>query len=165
MAQLIKNLPLMWETWVRSLGWEDPLEKGKATHSSILTWRIACTIVHGVTKNQTRLSDFHFHLFISEHITFIYNIFSPKQIYSSEKGYMIDPSFLVTDYECRNWCFSIILCLLGKGRMIVVVNLCCLQHFIYYLIVPIQMYLYTFKKSWYDKISACSLRIILKTLQ
>ena len=35
-AQLIKNLPAVWETWVRSLGWEDPLEKGKATHSSIL---------------------------------------------------------------------------------------------------------------------------------
>ena len=35
-AQLVKNLPTMWETWVRSLGWEDPLEKGKATHSSIL---------------------------------------------------------------------------------------------------------------------------------
>ena len=34
MAQLVKNLPAMWETWVRSLGWEDPLEKGKATHSS-----------------------------------------------------------------------------------------------------------------------------------
>ena len=35
-AQLVKNLPAMWETWLRSLGWEDPLEKGKATHSSIL---------------------------------------------------------------------------------------------------------------------------------
>ena len=35
-AQLVKNLPVMWETWVRSLGWEDPLEKRKATHSSIL---------------------------------------------------------------------------------------------------------------------------------
>ena len=35
-AQLVKNLPAMWETWVQSLGWEDPLEKGKATHSSIL---------------------------------------------------------------------------------------------------------------------------------
>ena len=34
-AQLIKNLPAMWETWVRSLSWEDPLEKGRATHSSI----------------------------------------------------------------------------------------------------------------------------------
>ena len=39
MAQLVKNLPTIWETWVRSLGWEDPLEKGKATHSSILAWR------------------------------------------------------------------------------------------------------------------------------
>ena len=40
LAQLVKNLPAMWETSVRSLGWEDPLEKGKATHSSILAWRI-----------------------------------------------------------------------------------------------------------------------------
>ena len=36
MAQLVKNLPAMWETWIQSLDWEDPLEKGKATHSSIL---------------------------------------------------------------------------------------------------------------------------------
>ena len=39
-AQLVKNQPAMWETWVQSLGWEDSLEKGKATHSSILAWRI-----------------------------------------------------------------------------------------------------------------------------
>ena len=38
-AQLVKSLPAMWETWVRSLGWDDPLEKGKAAHSSILAWR------------------------------------------------------------------------------------------------------------------------------
>ena len=43
-AQLVKNLPAMRETWVQSLGWEDPLEKGKATHSSTLTWRISWTI-------------------------------------------------------------------------------------------------------------------------
>ena len=43
-AQLVKNLPAMPETWVRSLGWEDPLEKGKATHSSILAWRIPWTV-------------------------------------------------------------------------------------------------------------------------
>ena len=41
--QLVKNLPAMQETWVQSLGWEDPLEKGKATHSSILAWRIPWT--------------------------------------------------------------------------------------------------------------------------
>ena len=39
-AQLVKNLPAIWKTWVRSLGWEDPLEEGMATHSSILAWRI-----------------------------------------------------------------------------------------------------------------------------
>ena len=43
-AQLVKNPPAMWETWVWSLGWEDPLEKGKPTHSSILGWRITCTL-------------------------------------------------------------------------------------------------------------------------
>ena len=43
-AQLIKNPPTMWETWVQSLGWEDTLEKGKATHSSILAGRIPWTI-------------------------------------------------------------------------------------------------------------------------
>ena len=40
---MVKNLPVMQETWVRSLSWEDPLEKGMDTHSSILAWRIPCT--------------------------------------------------------------------------------------------------------------------------
>ena len=40
MVQMLKNLPAMQETWVRSLGWEDPLEKGKATDSSILAWKV-----------------------------------------------------------------------------------------------------------------------------
>ena len=44
LAQLVKNLPAMQKTWVRSLGWEDPLEKGMATHSSTLTWRIPWTL-------------------------------------------------------------------------------------------------------------------------
>ena len=42
--QLVKNLTAMWETWVRFLGWEDFLEKGKAAHSSILAWRIPWTL-------------------------------------------------------------------------------------------------------------------------
>ena len=53
-AQLVRNPPAMRETWVRSLGWEDPLKYGKVTNSSILT-------VHGVTKSRTRLTNFHFH--------------------------------------------------------------------------------------------------------
>ena len=57
-AQLVKNLPTMQETWVPSLCWEDPLEKGKATHSSILAWRIPGT-VHGASESRTRLSALH----------------------------------------------------------------------------------------------------------
>ena len=59
-AQLVKNLPAMPETWVGSLGWEDPLEKGDATHPSILVLEnsMDCT---GVAKNWTQPSDFHFH--------------------------------------------------------------------------------------------------------
>ena len=44
MAQLVKNRPIRWETWVQSFGWEDSLEKGEATHSSILAWRIPWTV-------------------------------------------------------------------------------------------------------------------------
>ena len=42
-AQLVKNMPALWDTWVQSLGWEDPLEKGK--YSSILAWRIPWTVI------------------------------------------------------------------------------------------------------------------------
>ena len=58
-AQMVKNLPAVWKTWVRSLGGEDPLEEGIATHSSILAWRISMdrgswwATVHGVAKSQT----------------------------------------------------------------------------------------------------------------
>ena len=57
--QLLQNPPAMQETCVRALSQEDPLEEGKATHYSILAWRIPGT-VHRVTKSQTRLSDSHF---------------------------------------------------------------------------------------------------------
>ena len=65
-AQRIKRLPAMQEIQIRSLGWEDPLEKEMATHSSILAWRIPWTEEPGglqstgVTKSRTRLSDFTF---------------------------------------------------------------------------------------------------------
>ena len=61
-AQLVKNLPTVRETWVRSLSWEDPLEEGIATHSSILAWRIPMdrgawwARVHGVAESQTQLT-------------------------------------------------------------------------------------------------------------
>ena len=61
MAQTVKNLPAMWETWILSLGQEDPLEKGMATHSSILAWRIPWTEKPGGlqskgSQSQTQLS-------------------------------------------------------------------------------------------------------------
>ena len=70
-AQMVKNLPAMQETWVRSLGWEDPLEKGMATHSSILAWRNpwtergdcshwGCRVTHdGVTNTHRRTYVLH----------------------------------------------------------------------------------------------------------
>ena len=59
MAQIVKNLPAMKETWVQSLGWKDPLEEGMVTHSSIVAWRIPMdrgawqAVIHGVAKNWT----------------------------------------------------------------------------------------------------------------
>ena len=59
MAQMVKNLPAMWETWVLSLDWEDPLEESMTTHSSILAWRTPMNrvawqaTVHGIAKSQT----------------------------------------------------------------------------------------------------------------
>ena len=61
-VQMVENLPAMQETLVRSLGWEDPLEEGMATHSSILAWRIPMdrgawwAIVHGIAKSDTKHS-------------------------------------------------------------------------------------------------------------
>ena len=62
-VQLVKNLPTMRETWIQSLGWEDPLGESMATHSSILAWKIPMdrgawwAVVHGVSKSQTRVSN------------------------------------------------------------------------------------------------------------
>ena len=62
-VQLVKNPPAVQETWVRPLGWKDPLEKGKATHCSILTWRIPWIIqpAYGVTESHMTKQLFHFH--------------------------------------------------------------------------------------------------------
>ena len=60
---MVKNPPAMWGTWVLSLGWEDSLEEGMATHSSILAWKIPLdrgawqAAVHGAIKSRTQLSD------------------------------------------------------------------------------------------------------------
>ena len=64
---MVKNVPAVWETQVRSLGWKDPLEKEMTTHSSILALRIPWTeepggLLHGVANSRTQLSDKHTYL-------------------------------------------------------------------------------------------------------
>ena len=97
-AQLVNNLPAMWETWVWSLGWEDSLEKGKAAYSSILALRIPWTLLHGVTKSWTRLSSFHFQMYM--YITCIYHT----------EWYMLPPKYscLPKSNSCfENWIYIV----------------------------------------------------------
>ena len=95
-AQLVKNLPAIWETWVQSLGWEDPLKKGNTAHSSILAWRNSMDcIVHGVAK--TRTSATFTHVFIESvmpsnypifccHLLLLPSIFPSIRVFSSDLG-------------------------------------------------------------------------------
>ena len=97
-AQLVKNLPAIQETWVQSLGWEDPLEKEKATHSSILAWRT----VHGVTRSRTQLSAFlfHFHFCI---VSIIVSMIDRMAVFQTRfKGFK-DPSF---SFSCCSTIFN-----------------------------------------------------------
>ena len=71
-AQLVKNPPGMRETWVRSLGWENPLEKGKATHFRILAWRIPWTVQSMGLQSRTRLSGLHMNMNIELYELFVY---------------------------------------------------------------------------------------------
>ena len=74
-AQLVKNLPAMWDTWVQSMGWVDPLGKGRATWSSILAWRISWTVSTGLQKSQAWLNNFHFHFPHPCRQSFLWNIY------------------------------------------------------------------------------------------
>ena len=81
-TQLVKNPPAMWETWVWSLGWKDPLEKGKATHSSTLAWKIPRTKEPGGLPSMgwqkvghdrvTNTVTFHFRSLIHLEFTFVH---------------------------------------------------------------------------------------------
>ena len=83
-TQLVKNPPAMQETWVHSLGWEDPLEKGKATHTSMLALRIPWTIQSMGLPSQMRLSDFHFHFpaLYSRALLFIHPMYNSVHLLS-----------------------------------------------------------------------------------
>ena len=93
-AQLLKNPPATQETWVRSLGWEDPLEKEKATHSSILAWRIPWRN-HGITGSWTWLSDFDFTIVLFNQWTYVeLCCFSSVQFSLSVMSNSLWPSWL-----------------------------------------------------------------------
>ena len=113
-AQLVKNLPAMQETLIRFLGQEDSLEKGKATHSSILAQRI----LYGVAKSWAWLSNFHFHLYFlgcpvhltPTHINFV-KLYIMK-IFSREKN-IINPQ--VPIFQLQQWRYlQSLLCKLSK---------------------------------------------------
>ena len=78
MVQIVKNLPAMWETWVQSLRWEDPLGKGMATHCSILVWRIPQTeepggaTVRGVAKSRTQLKQLTYNTYVIDRHKLLY---------------------------------------------------------------------------------------------
>ena len=67
-AQMVKNLPAMWETWVQSLGWKDPLKRGRAIHSRILAWRIPWTVKSMGSQRVGHVwATFTFHSFLLTH--------------------------------------------------------------------------------------------------
>ena len=82
MAQLVKNMPAKWETWVWPLGWEDPLEEGMTNHSSILAWRIPWTEQPGGlqsmgsqrVRNSWATAMFTFHMWLQAHISCVLGI-------------------------------------------------------------------------------------------
>ena len=88
-AQLLKNPSAMWETWVRSLGWEDPLDKGKATQSSILAWKIPMDcIVHGGHKGsdmteRLTFTSLHFRVLYGKYMKLSMSLRCPQLIWLS----------------------------------------------------------------------------------
>ena len=72
MAQFVKNLPATGETWVQPLGWKDPTEKGKATHSSILTWRIPWTVYPWGLKEPDRTCTLSFYCSVFCYLCYLY---------------------------------------------------------------------------------------------
>ena len=107
-AQLVKNLPALQETWVRSLGWEDPLEKVKATHSSILAWRIPWTVSstglqrHDATDTTEQLSLIQ-HLHQDILLNWTKSFFSFKTLCNSSNSFLTPPIPLVAQVKRKKF--------------------------------------------------------------
>ena len=116
-AQMVKNLPAMRQTWVWSLGWEDPLEKGKANHSSILAWRIPWTEEPGRLQSMglqswTQLSKFHFHFHIYIYIyIYLYSTEWKERKEYSEWTKQIPPQSC-DQHQLQQWRVKFIACTL-----------------------------------------------------
>ena len=107
MTQIVKNLPAMWETWVQSLGWEDPLEKEMATQSGILAWEIPVdkgawqATAHGVAKSQTWSNNFHKHTpqlsgdYIINGLSILYCGFSERNRFEIAFHWFLESSVLI----------------------------------------------------------------------
>ena len=81
-AQLLKNPPAIWETWIPSLSWEDPLEKGKVTHSSILAWRIPLTVQSmGLQRVRHNWATFTFVIFFTSFDYLTWKPFSTGRLF------------------------------------------------------------------------------------
>ena len=107
-AQTVKRLPTMQETWVQSLGWEDPLEKEMETHSSILAWKIPWTeepgrlqSVRGVAKSRTQLSDFTWSLGLGHDPLLVFNYFARIVHRVQESVYTLDSTVFYKGYQQR----------------------------------------------------------------
>ena len=110
-AQMVKSPPVMWETWVQSLNWEDPLEEGMATHSSILAWRIPWTGKAGVLQSMgwqrvgynwvtkhTHSWQFNFQFFKESprcSPSWLYQFASPPTVQESSLSSTPSPAFIV----------------------------------------------------------------------
>ena len=160
---MVKNLPIMQETQVQSLGWEDPLEKGMATHASILTWRIPWTkepweLQSTESLSQTCLSGWHFFIKIQTEVTdFIF--LGPKIIADSHHSHGIK----------RRWLFGrksmINLDNILKSRDITLPTKVCTVKAMFF---PVLMYWCeseTIKKGWVPKNWCFQTVVLEKTLQ
>ena len=105
MAQTVKNLHVMQETWVPSLGQEDPLEKGVAAHSSILAWRIPIFLGSKINADGDCSHEIKRHLLIGRKaMTNLDSILKSRDIILPTKVCLVKTMvFPVVMYECENW--------------------------------------------------------------
>ena len=100
MAKSVKNPPALQETWVQSLGWEDPLEKGMATHSSIFAWRIPCATADDDCSHEIKRCL----LFGRKATTNLDSIFKTRNITLPTKVHLVKAMvFPVVMYGCESW--------------------------------------------------------------